>query len=76
MAKAIENGMTYYEKLVKKMNHSMAKNPRSAIVMNLSTFQVIAKGNDLDAVSKKMVGKTYDNTIVFQKPNQRASWIL
>ncbi len=68
--------MNYYEKLVKKINRSMKDHPNSAMVMNMATFEIIAKGRNLAAVSKKMEGKTRQNTIVFQRPNQKASWIL
>lgn len=68
--------MNYYEKLVKHLNQSMKKHPRSAMVMDMSNFQIVAKGVSLAAVSKKMSGKTPGNTIIFQKPNQKASWIL
>jgi hypothetical protein len=76
MAKAMSNGVTYYEKLVKKMNQSMAKDPRSAMVMDMNTLQIVAKGASLAALSKKMAGKPRDNTIIFQKPNEKAAWIL
>jgi len=72
----MSNGVTYYEKLVRRMNQSMAKDPRSAMVMDLGTFQIIAKGATLDSLGKKMAGKPLENTIIFQKPNQKAAWIL
>ncbi len=68
--------MNYYEKLVKKVNQSMKKHPRSAMVMDMSSFQILAKGPSLAAVNKKMSGKLSENTLVFQKPNQKAAWIL
>ncbi len=60
--------MNYYEKLVKHVSQSMKKHPRSAIVMDMSNFQILAKGSSLAVVNKKMSGKTSGNTIVFQIP--------
>lgn len=68
--------MTYYEKLVKKVNESMAAHPRSAMAMDLDTFRIVAKGPNLAALDKKMAGKKRDHTLIFQKPSQKASWVL
>ena len=69
--------MNYYEKLVKKMSQSMKEHPRSAMVMDMNSFQVIAKSHNFKSLRKKLSqadGAT--TTIVFQKPNQKAAWIL
>ena len=77
MAKAIHTRMNYYEKLVKKINQSMKDNPRSAIAMDMGTFQIVAKSNNLKSLSKKIAGsKKGSSTVVFQKPSQKAAWIL
>ena len=77
MAKAIISNMNYYEILVKRINQSMNAHPRSAMLMDMSNFKVIARSNNLNGLSKKISSKMHGlNTIVFQKPNQRASWIL
>lgn len=69
--------MNYYEKLMDEISKSMVLHPKSAMVMDMSNFKVIARSNNLDGLSKKMSGKTHCvNTIVFQKPNRKASWIL
>jgi hypothetical protein len=68
--------MTYYEKLVKKINQSMEAHPRSAMAMDMDTFRIVAKGADLAALNKKISGKTPPHTLIFQKPNQKASWVL
>jgi len=69
--------MNYYEKLVKKMSQSMKEHPRSAMVMDMNNFQVIARSPDLKSLGKKIsrAGKS-GATVVFQKPNEKASWIL
>ena len=67
--------MNYYEKLVKKMNRSMKEHPRSAMVMDMNSFRVIARGRDLESLSKKL-SRGDKTTVVFQKPNQKAAWVL
>lgn len=67
--------MNYYEKLVKKMSQSMKEHPRSAMVMDMNNFQVIAKSHDFKSLSKKLP-RPDKTTVVFQKPDQKAAWIL
>ena len=68
MAKAVIRNMNYYEKLVKRVNQSMIDNPHSAMVMDMSNFK---------SLSKKLPETTNGiSTVVFQKPSQRAAWIL
>lgn len=78
--KAASITMTYYEKLVKKINESMDANPRSALVMDLGSLEIVAKGSDFKAIGKKLNGlqKPSKNpqTVVFKKSNQKAAWIL
>ena len=77
MTKAATAGMNYYETLIVAISKSMELHPKSAMAMDMSNFKVIAKGNTFETLSKKMSGKTQAaNTIVFQKPSQKVSWIL
>lgn len=77
MAKAVRPEMNYYEKLVKKMNQSMKEHPRSAMVMDMSSFEIIAKGTNIKALSRKMPNsKDGIRSILFQKPSPKVTWIL
>jgi hypothetical protein len=77
MAKAVDSSMNYYEKLVKKVNQSMKKNPNNAMIMDMASFEIIAKSSNFKSLGRKMPATTAGiSTIVFQKPNQRAAWIL
>jgi len=77
MLKAMKTTMNYYEKLVKKIDRSMKAHPRSAMAMNLKNFDIIAKGPNFGSLGKKMAGAQGDiSSIVFQKRNQKAAWIL
>ena len=67
--------MNYYEKLVKKMNQAMEEHPRSDMVMDMNNFRVIAKSRDFESLSKKLP-RGDQATVVFQKPNQKAAWVL
>ena len=74
---AMNTTMNYYEKLVKKIDRSMKAHPRSAMVMDMKNFDIIAKGPNFKSLGKKMAGAQGDlSTIVFQKRNQKAAWIL
>jgi hypothetical protein len=69
--------MNYYEKLVRNIDRSMKAHPRSAMVMNMNNFDIIARGPNFKSLGKKMAGAPGDiSTIVFQKRNQKAAWIL
>ena len=69
--------MNYYEKLVKKINQSMAANPKSAMVMDMGSFEIIAKGTSIKSLGKKLPALNRNNqTVVFQKPSGKAAWIL
>jgi hypothetical protein len=68
--------MTYYEKLVRKINLSMKQHPHSAMVLDMSTLQIIAKGPNVEALNKKLKWKARPNTLIFKSPNQGPSWIL
>jgi hypothetical protein len=55
----------------------MKEHPRSAMVMDMNSFQVVAKSHDFKSLRKKL--RQTDETattVVFQKPNQKAAWIL
>jgi hypothetical protein len=68
--------MNYYEKLVDRINRSMEKDPRSAMIMDMGTFHIIAKGRNMASLNKKMSGKMPSNSLIFQKPSEKVSWIL
>lgn len=77
MAKAVNCNMNYYEKLVKRVNQSMNDHPHSAMVMDMTNFEIIAKSPNFKSLSKKMPEPTKGiSMVVFQKPSQRAAWIL
>lgn len=76
MAKALQSGMNYYEKLVKKINQSMNAHPNSAIAMDTKTFSVIAKGKNLKDLRRKMPSKDNPDSLIFQKPSPSVTWIL
>ena len=42
--------MNYYEKLVKKINQSMAANPKAAMVMDMGSFEILAKGSSIKSL--------------------------
>ncbi len=69
--------MNYYEKLVQKLNQAMAANPKSAMVLDMGSFEVIAKSSSLKSLSHKLPGlRTRNQTVVFQKQSASPAWIL
>ena len=77
MAKAIGGNMNYYEKLVKKMNQSMKAHPNSAMVMDMSSFAIIAKSTNFKSLSRKVPdSKDGSRSVIFQKPSEKVTWIL
>jgi hypothetical protein len=69
--------MNYYEKLVKHIDRSMKAHPRSAMVMDMSSFDIIARGPNFKSLGEKAASTHAGvSTIVFQKRNQKAAWIL
>lgn len=77
MVKAMNNRMNYYEKLVKKIDQLMAANPKSAMVMDMGSFEILAKGSSIKSLGKKLPALNRSNqTVVFQKPSGKAAWIL
>ena len=77
IAKADHSTMNYYEKLVKNINRSMKAHPRSAMVMDMNSFQIIARSPNFKSLGKKMSGAAPGGSkIVFQKRSQKAAWIL
>jgi hypothetical protein len=80
MAKAVKIEMNYYEKLVAKINRLAKENPRSAIAMNVETFEVVAKSGNLKSLEKKIAssktGISCHSTVVFQNRSQKVAWIL
>jgi hypothetical protein len=74
MPKAAAVTMNYYEKLIKKMNQSMKEHPRSAMVMDMGSFEIVAKGSNIKSLRRKLA-KTHAG-VIFQKPSDKAAWIL
>jgi hypothetical protein len=69
--------MNYYEKLVRKMDQSMKAHPHSAMAMDMSNFQIVAKGGNMKSLQSKLsVSKRGTPVVVFQKPSQETPWIL
>ena len=69
--------MNYYEKLVKHIDRSMKAHPRSAMLMDMRSFGIIARGPNFKSLGKKVAGAQAGvSTIVIQKRNQKAAWIL
>jgi Tfp pilus assembly PilM family ATPase len=71
-----ETSMAYYEKLVRNVNRSMKKYPRSAVAMDVDTFQLVAKAASLAALEKKLRSRLSGSTLIFQKPGRRPAWIF
>jgi predicted lactoylglutathione lyase len=77
MAKAVVESMNYYEKLVAKINQSMKQHPRSAIVMDMSNFEIVAKSADFESLNRKLQNsKGSARSVIFQKPSEKVTWIL
>ncbi len=77
MAKAFSSRMNYYEKLVHKINQSMEAHPRSVMAMDMKTFAIIAKGKNLKDLRRKMPSsKKGADSVIFQKPSPKETWIL
>ena len=68
--------MNYYEKLVARIGQSMQRNPKAAMVMDMSNFRIIAKARTMASLGKKLRGLPGESTVVFQKRSQKAAWIL
>jgi hypothetical protein len=54
MAKSCKPTMTYYERLDFYADLALKKHPKSSVVMNARTFEVVAIGTDIDKLAKKM----------------------
>jgi hypothetical protein len=69
--------MNYYEKLVKQINRSMKADPKSAMIMDMGSFEILAKGSSIKSLTKKVSALSGGTqTVVFQKPSEKAAWIL
>ena len=70
--------MNYYEKLVSKIDQSMAAHPRSAVAMDLGSLKVVAIGPNVRAVSRKVSASKLDSSraVIFQKPSSKVTWVL
>ena len=76
MAKAAHGAMNYYEKLVKRIDRSMASHPHSVMAMNMHSFAIVAKARDFKSLSQKLHDNKSSSTVVFQKPSPKEVWIL
>ncbi len=76
MAKAMMGTMNYYEKLVHAMECSMAANPHAAMVMDMTNFEIVAKGSFKSLGKKIAESKLRTPRVVFQKPDEKAIRIL
>jgi hypothetical protein len=77
MAKALKEGMNYYNELVAHMNRSAKAHPESTVVMDAENFRVIATGRDPLKLSKKPSVKNATSVcVVFRRPSENAVWIL
>jgi hypothetical protein len=66
--------MTYYEKLVRRMDKSMKAHPNSTIVMDANTFEVVATGTNTNRLSRRL--KKFSGAVVFQRPNPNHIMVL
>ena len=46
--------MTRYEKMIKRMDEAMKKHPRSYVVLDSVTFEIIATGRDMEKLTPKI----------------------
>jgi predicted double-glycine peptidase len=68
--------MTYYEKLVQRMDKSMQAHPRSTIAMDANTFEVLATGTDTARLAQRLKKLHHPNVVVFQRPNPNHIMVL
>ncbi|MDE3099120.1 MAG: hypothetical protein KGJ88_06570 [Verrucomicrobiota bacterium] len=77
MAKAAQSRMNYYEQLVKRMNQSMKAHPRSAMAMDMGSFEIIAKAPNFRILAGRLQrSKNAGRSVIFQKPGEKVTWIL
>jgi len=68
--------MTYYEKLIRQMDKSMEAHPRSTIVMDVNTFEVVATGRNTSRLARRLKKLRNSNVVVFQRPNPNHVMVL
>lgn len=68
--------MTYYEKLVQRINKSMKAHPRSTIAMDVNTFEVVATGTDTSRLARRLKKLHNPNVVVFQRPKTNHIMVL
>jgi hypothetical protein len=68
--------VTYYEQLVKRMKQSMNAHPRSTIVMDANTFEVVATGTNPGRLAGQLKKLRHANVVVFQRPNPNHVMVL
>jgi hypothetical protein len=71
-----KENMTYYEKLVRRMNQSMEAHPHSTIVMDAGTFEVVATGTNTRRLASRLKKLHHPNVVVFQRPNPNHIMVL
>jgi hypothetical protein len=70
--------MTYYQQLVMNAEAAMSRHPRSTIIMDAQSFEIISSGCDArqvarDAETAVSQGRT---PVVMQKPRHPENWVL
>ena len=69
--------MNFYEKLARKIDQSMKAHPRSAMAMDMQSFEIIARGPNFKSLRGKLPAAQKNlSTVIFQKPSAKAAWIL
>ena len=70
--------MTYYEKLMARMDKAMDRHPRSTVVMTADTFKVLAAGSNARKVANTMRKKLkpHQVPVIFRRPMPNETWIL
>jgi hypothetical protein len=58
------------------MNQSMNAHPRSTIVMDANTFEVVATGVSPARLARQLKKQPHPNVVVFQRPNPNQIMVL
>jgi hypothetical protein len=58
------------------MNKSMNAHPRSTIVMDANTFEVVATGANTSRLARRLKKLHHPNVVVFQRPNPNHIMVL
>ena len=70
--------MTYYEQLVMHAEVAMDRHPRSTIVMDADTFDIISTGTDISkmAIDSNAAAERGQTPVIMQKPRKPDTWIM